>query len=227
MSRNNAGLSADRIISEALRIIDGQGLRRLTMRRLGDALEVEAMAVYHHFPLGKEQLFDAIVAHISDVTRGQPGAAGEEAADPGEDGESTAGAAEEDAAPADGRPWDERLREWALDYRRALLAHAQALPLFIHRRPDTEAALRTLELHYAAFAEAGLSGDRVVQAAAALDSYVTGAVIHEVRADGLPARDSATVDGRFPHAAALEGVRLDPERRFTDGLDALLHSLRP
>ncbi|MDT0303903.1 TetR/AcrR family transcriptional regulator C-terminal domain-containing protein [Streptomonospora wellingtoniae] len=227
MSRNNAGLSADRIISEALRIIDGQGLRRLTMRRLGDALEVEAMAVYHHFPLGKEQLFDAIVAHISDVTRGRAGADGEEDAGRGEDGGGAADDAEEDLAPAGERPWDERLRDWALDYRRALLDHAQALPLFIHRRPDTEAALRTLELHYAAFTEAGLSGDRVVQAAAALDSYVTGAVIHEVRADGLPAREPAAVDGRFPLAAALEGVRLDPERRFTDGLNALLGSLRP
>ncbi|MFD0772716.1 TetR/AcrR family transcriptional regulator [Streptomonospora algeriensis] len=217
MSRNNAGLSADRIITEALRIIDGQGLRRLTMRRLGDALQVEAMAIYHHFPLGKEQLFEAIVAHVSDVSGGSPGGDGEEAADADESAEES----------ADERPWDERLRAWALDYRRALLSHAQALPLFIHRRPDTEAALRTRELHYAAFTEAGLSGADVVQAAAALDSYVTGAVIHEVRANGLPARDPAVIDGRFPHAAALTGVELDPERRFTDGLDALLGSLRP
>ncbi|KIH96754.1 TetR family transcriptional regulator [Streptomonospora alba] len=217
MSRNNAGLSAERIITEALRIIDGQGLRRLTMRRLGDALEVEAMAIYHHFPLGKEQLFEALVAYISDVSRGASGGDGDEAQ------EST----EDDGEGADDSSWDRRLRDWAMDYRRALLDHAQALPLFIHRRPDTEAALRTRELHYAAFAEAGLSGADVVQAAAALDSYVTGAVIHEVRANGLPAREPAAIDGRFPHAAALNGVELDPERRFTDGLDALLGSLRP
>ncbi|MUL43383.1 TetR/AcrR family transcriptional regulator [Streptomonospora sp. PA3] len=222
MSRNNAGLSTDRIITEALRIIDGQGLRRLTMRRLGDALEVEAMAIYHHFPLGKEQLFDAIVAYISDVFR-RPAGEDEQEDPPGEDGEE-AGDAEE--AP-DPRPWDERLRTWALDYRRALLDHAQALPLFIHRRPDTEAALRTRELHYAAFTEAGLSGADVVQAAAVLDSYVTGAVIHEVRADGLPAQHPAVPDGRFPHASALRGVELDPEHRFTRGLDSLLDSLRP
>ncbi|GAB3463893.1 hypothetical protein GCM10027570_51520 [Streptomonospora sediminis] len=223
MSRNNAGLSAERIINEALRIIDGQGLRRLTMRRLGDALEVEAMAIYHHFPLGKEQLFDAIVAYISDVTRGPADGGGES---DGEDGDGSAAGAESAPETADEPPWDERLRAWAQDYRRALLEHAQALPLFIHRRPDTEAALRSLELHYAAFSEAGLAGSDVVQAAAALDSYVTGAVIHEVRANGLSAQRPAVPDGRFPHAAALHGVELDPERRFTDGLDALLMALR-
>lgn len=60
MSRNYAGLSRERIIIEALHIIAGRGLGGLSMRRLGDALEVEAMAIYHHFPLGKEQLLSLI-----------------------------------------------------------------------------------------------------------------------------------------------------------------------
>ena len=69
MSRNNAGLTEDRIITEALRIIDGQGLRRLTMRRLGDALEVEAMAIYHHFPLGKEQLTKIVDVQLQSLRK--------------------------------------------------------------------------------------------------------------------------------------------------------------
>ena len=51
-------LTRDRIIDTALHIVDGQGLGRLTMRRLGDALQVEAMAIYHHLPRGKEELLD-------------------------------------------------------------------------------------------------------------------------------------------------------------------------
>nr|WP_246425223.1 TetR/AcrR family transcriptional regulator [Streptomonospora nanhaiensis] len=214
-------MTEDRIITEALRIIDGQGLRRLTMRRLGDALEVEAMAIYHHFPLGKEQLFDAIVAYVSDVARP---AADEGGAD-GAGGEADSDGEEREPAAPDPRPWDERLRAWAADYRRALLAHAQALPLFIHRRPDTEAAMRSLEVLYAAFTEAGLAGADVVRAAAALDSYVTGAVVREVRAEGLPAQRPAALDGRFPHVTALREVRPDPEAVFTAGLDALLRAL--
>jgi len=58
-------LTRDRIIETALRIVDGQGLGRLTMRRLGDALEVEAMAIYHHLPRGKEELLDGLVSHVA------------------------------------------------------------------------------------------------------------------------------------------------------------------
>ena len=77
MSRNYAGLSRERIIVEALHIIAGRGLGGLSMRRLGDALDVEAMAIYHHFPRGKEQLFNAIAAYVttarvvSGLTEGQ------------------------------------------------------------------------------------------------------------------------------------------------------------
>src|SRR5919198_2494502 len=58
-------LTRDRIIDTALHIVDGQGLARLTMRRLGDPLEVEAMAIYHHLPRGKEELLDGLIAHVA------------------------------------------------------------------------------------------------------------------------------------------------------------------
>lgn len=60
-------LSRERIIEAALHIADSQGLRRLTMRRLGDALQVEAMAIYHHLPRGKEALMDALAEHVTTV----------------------------------------------------------------------------------------------------------------------------------------------------------------
>ncbi|MER7499126.1 TetR/AcrR family transcriptional regulator C-terminal domain-containing protein [Nonomuraea pusilla] len=60
-------LSRERILEAALHIADTQGLRRLTMRRLGDALQVEAMAIYHHLPRGKEALMDALAEHVTAV----------------------------------------------------------------------------------------------------------------------------------------------------------------
>lgn len=228
MSRNNAGLNTEGIVIEALRIIDGQGLRRLTMRRLGDALGVEAMAIYHHFPLGKEQLFDAIVAHITDVTTPSPPSQSESCDD---DKTDEADSAAEQGEQADPRPWNQRLHDWAGAYRTALLTHAGALALLINRRPDTPAALRSLESHYAAFTEAGLPRAEVGAAAVALDSYVTGAVLHEVRAQSPPSPDGISnlaLDGRYPH---LAGIIRDfpandsPEGHFHTGLDALLAGL--
>src|SRR5699024_9712963 len=133
VSRNYAGLSRERIIIEALHIIAGRGLGGLSMRRLGDALEVEAMAIYHHFPLGKEQLFNAIAAYVTSPA--PTGAAfddeDEEASDSTE--EETERVEEE----LDTRPWDVRLTMWAEAYRERLLAYSGALSLLAHRAPHT------------------------------------------------------------------------------------------
>jgi TetR/AcrR family transcriptional regulator, tetracycline repressor protein len=48
------------IASSALELIDAEGLDNLSMRRLGAALGVEAMAIYHYFA-NKGELLDAIV----------------------------------------------------------------------------------------------------------------------------------------------------------------------
>src|SRR3954451_24152005 len=72
MSQHREPLTRDRIIETALHIVDGQGLGRLTMRRLGDALQVEAMAIYHHLPRGKEELLDGLVAHVAAMPAAWP-----------------------------------------------------------------------------------------------------------------------------------------------------------
>ncbi|MGK5559059.1 TetR/AcrR family transcriptional regulator, partial [Actinomadura kijaniata] len=95
-AQNRPPLTIERIIESALHIIDGQGLGRLTMRRLGDSLEVEAMAIYHHLPRGKEQLLDGLVAHVAAAPADATGAAG----------------------------WRDALRRWAVAYRARLLEHA-------------------------------------------------------------------------------------------------------
>src|SRR5918999_1758587 len=80
MTQPREPLTRDRIIDTALHIVDGQGLSRLTMRRLGDALEVEAMAIYHHLPRGKEELLDGLSFHVAALpaaVNGAPAAAGD------------------------------------------------------------------------------------------------------------------------------------------------------
>src|SRR5215813_13432958 len=98
-------LTREHIIETALHLIDGQGLGRLTMRRLGDALEVEAMAMYHHLPHGKEQLLEQLITHV--------------AAHP--------------VPPGAGAVRD-RLRAWAAAYRDRLLDHVGVMPLIVTRR---------------------------------------------------------------------------------------------
>ncbi|WP_340137789.1 TetR/AcrR family transcriptional regulator [Bailinhaonella thermotolerans] len=121
-------LSRERILDAALRIADGQGLGRLTMRRLGDALEVEAMAIYHHFPNGKEQLFDALTEYVTAI----------------------------DVETPTDAPWRERIAAWCRASRAQLLDHPGVLSL-VTTRPPRGAARQALDRQLEILADAGLA----------------------------------------------------------------------
>ena len=55
-----AGLSKRRVVVEAIRIADREGVDGLSMRRLADALGSGAMSLYHYVA-GKEELLDAMI----------------------------------------------------------------------------------------------------------------------------------------------------------------------
>ncbi len=57
-----APLSRERIVAAALALVEREGLDALSMRKLGAALRVEAMSLYHFFP-SKRHLVDALVDH--------------------------------------------------------------------------------------------------------------------------------------------------------------------
>ncbi len=110
-------LSRERIVEAALHIADGQGLRRLTMRRLGDALQVEAMAIYHHLPRGKEALMDVLAEHVTSVTVEASGST----------------------------TWQEVARSWARAGRAALLEHPGVLALALTKPPRGTALMAMRE----------------------------------------------------------------------------------
>jgi AcrR family transcriptional regulator len=108
-------LSRERIIEAALHSADSQGLRRLTMRRLGDALQVEAMAIYHHLPRGKEALMDALAEHVTTVRVEQ------------------------------GPTWQETAKAWCRAERELLREHPGVLALALTKPPKGATALAVRE----------------------------------------------------------------------------------
>jgi TetR/AcrR family transcriptional regulator, tetracycline repressor protein len=161
-------LTRERIIETALHLIDGQGLGRLTMRRLGDSLQVEAMAIYHHLPHGKEQLLEQLIAHVA-AHPVQPGA----------------GAARD------------RLRAWAGFYRERLLEHIGVMPLIVTRR-NPGALAATTESVQDLLRTAGRTEAEAAVGAHTLLGYLIGTVALEARehaAETTP--DDLDQDGRF------------------------------
>lgn len=125
-----ARITRDDVLRAALEIIDDHGLEALTMRRLGEALGVEAMSVYRHVP-GKAALLDGVHEAVLATMR----------------------------IPRKTGDWKKDVRALAHSLRRALRAHPRAIPLFAMRPAVTPGSLRHVERALAALQQ-GISDPR-------------------------------------------------------------------
>ena len=142
-------LTRERIVGTALELVDRDGLRALSMRRLGAELGVDPMAVYYHVP-NKDALLDAIVeAVMADIDLTVD-------------------------IPTD--PAEERLVCAARAYRDAMLAHANALPIVLSRGPRTPVAMRPVELLIGILRDAGLPPSRAMAGMNAIAATVRGTI---------------------------------------------------
>jgi TetR/AcrR family transcriptional regulator, tetracycline repressor protein len=197
-------LSRRRVLEEAVRFVDREGLEALTMRKLGAELGVEAMSLYNHVP-NKNALLDGMV----EVLLGEL------------------------EIPAENHGWEERIREGYRAFRRLAHEHPNVFPLLVNRPPETmdgvwlvEELLRTLE-------EAGFGLETALHAFRALSSYTFGYAMAEIRGfalepDGSRSGTYILSPEEFPHLCALRPQleNVDHDAEFEFGLDLVLTGLR-
>jgi TetR/AcrR family transcriptional regulator, tetracycline repressor protein len=197
-------LNRRRVLEEAVRFVDREGLEALTMRKLGAELGVEAMSLYNHVP-NKSALLDGMV----EVLLGEL------------------------EIPAENHVWEERIREGYRAFRRLAHEHPNVFPLLVNRPPETmdgvwlvEEFLRTLE-------EAGFGLETALHAFRALSSYTFGYAMAEIRGFALEPDGSRLGAHRlsseeFPRLSELRPQleNVDHDAEFEFGLDLILSGLR-
>jgi TetR/AcrR family tetracycline transcriptional repressor len=199
-------LDRQRVVREALSLLDEVGLEGLSLRRLARSLGVQAPALYRHFA-GKEDLLAAMAGSIFDAELAVLD------------------------RPAPGADWADWLVARCRALRRAMLAHRDGGRLKEHLRdpaehwPGTELLLQMLE-------QAGFSAREAMDAISALGYHVLGSVIAEQEAGAGGGRrdDQERPDPRrFPRVAggaALRGADRDFSREFEYGLAIFVTGLR-
>jgi TetR/AcrR family tetracycline transcriptional repressor len=157
----DAGLTRERIVDVALRLLDEVGLDALSTRRLATELGVKSPALYWHFR-GKQELLDEMAATLLlDAGMGGPRA---------------------------GEPWRDWLARRAHAYRRSLLAHRDGARLMIGADPGPT-VVEQLDGELAALVERGFPASLGLRAIATVSHYTTGFVLQEQasRTGELPA----------------------------------------
>jgi AcrR family transcriptional regulator len=145
-----APLTRQRVLEAAVALADEGGIESLTMRKLGQALGVEAMSLYHHVA-NKEALLDGMV----DLVFG------------------------EIDLPADEAGWKAAMRRRAVSAREALRRHPWAIGLMESRSTPGPANLRHHDAVIGCLRRAGFSVALTAHAYSLLDSYVYGFALQE------------------------------------------------
>lgn len=210
-------LSRERVLEAALHLVDAEGLDALTMRRLGQALGRDPMALYRYAE-NRTALLDGVAERVL--------------------GQLV-------IAPAGGSGWQGQLRATGHDFRRLALAHPNVVPLLVTRPLATPlglralGSLRPLEQLLALLTAAGFTGARALQVSRAYFGLLHGHVLNEVQ-DVLVDPEEATALLRlglhrlplreFPCLRALAPDLLagyDGAAELDQALDLLLDGLRP
>jgi AcrR family transcriptional regulator len=204
-------LNRDRVLHAAVKLADAGGLETLSMRKLGEAVGVEAMSLYNHVA-DKEDLIDGMV----DIVFGEI-----EVPDP-EDG------------------WRESMLRRARSMRHVLSRHRWAIALMESRSTPGPATLRHHDAVIGCLRQGDFSLALAAHAFSALDSYIYGFALTEKAlpfetpdetaelAQSIMSRFAA---GDYPHLAEMASGYImkpgyDHGDEFEYGLNLILDGLQ-
>lgn len=197
-------LTRERILDAAIDLIESEGPGALSMRRLGSALGVEAMAIYHHFK-GREDLLRAIAERL------------------------LAPLAELEF----GTDWRQACEAFATRLREVAVARPSTFQL-VGMQPLAEAALAPVERLLQTLVGAGFDPGTALAVYRATVSLARGYALAEATgftvdaAGGLGLERLRTLDAdEFPVLAGqvAQLVDVDPDRAFKLGIRALLRGI--
>jgi len=197
-------LSRPRILKAALTLIDREGLDGLSMRKLGDSLNVEAMSLYKHVP-NKSAIIEGVVELVMQDIQIK--------CVPSED-------------------WLDIIRQWAHSFRRIALAHPHVFRLILTPGLEFEATREPLERLFAALEQAGFDPRTAMLVHRGFFRFLYGALVLETldsespSIPGIPGRSDLVhmSESTFLRESIDHIASWDPAYEFDYHLDMFLQS---
>ena len=193
-------LSRERIRDVALELIDDHGLSALSMRRLADALGVQAASLYTHYAT-KDDVLDAVANKLI---------------------------AEVDTSGFE-LGWRQGLLTWARSYHAALTAHPNAAPIIASGTQRRDEFLAMANAVHGGLVGAGWPARRATEISGAVKYLVIGAASTPF-ASGLADDVQVYLDRyphlTQAHRLRSDAARIDQDS-FELGLRALVRGLEP
>jgi AcrR family transcriptional regulator len=208
-STPRAPLSRERVLRAAIALADAGGIESLTMRGLGQQLEVEAMSLYNHVA-NKDDILDGVVDLVFS----------------------------EIALPSDRAEWKAAMRKRAISAHEALLRHPWATSLMQSRTKPGPATLRHHDSVLGSLRKAGFTLVMAAHAVSVIDGYVYGFALQQInlplqtpeQVEEVGENILRQLAGEYPHLAEMITEHAmkpdyDYSEEFEFGLDLILDGL--
>lgn len=149
---SRAQLTAERITLAAIDLLNEEGLEKLSMRRLADALGARAASLYWHVK-NKEALLQLISENICGNIK----------------------------IPNYYLTWDEQIKSLLSEYRKNMLAVRDSAVILANTSTNTPKRLKIIDAMYKILLAAGLSPEDVILTSKVLNNYMLFFVMDEMR----------------------------------------------
>lgn len=140
------------IVQAALELLDEEGIRQLTMRKVADRLNIKGASLYWHFQ-NKNELLALIAEEICKQIQ----------------------------LPDEDRPWEEQLLDLSDQLRKTYLSVRDSAHVMEETIPSTPYRISLIEKVSGIFAQSGLENEDLFSASWMFNNYVTSFVIEEYR----------------------------------------------
>ena len=205
-AKPRAALSRERVLRAAIVLADTGGIEAMTMRQVGQELQVEAMSLYNHVA-NKDDILDGIVDLVFS----------------------------EIALPSDQADWKPAMRKRAISAHAALLRHPWATSLMHSRTNPGPAQLRHHNSVLGTLRKAGFTLVMAAHAVSVIDGYIYGFALQQTNLPLRTPEQVVEVGenilgqlaGEYPHLAEIiteHAMRpgYDYAEEFEFGLDLIL-----
>ena len=209
-ARSRAPLTTERVLRAALDLADESGIESLSMRKLGQELQVEAMSLYNHVA-NKDEILDGIVDLVfSEID-----------------------------LPSEPADWKAAMRRRAISARDALLRHPWATSLMQSRTKPGPATLRHHDSVVGSLRESGFTVEMAAHAFSVMDGYIYGFALQQMNLPSRTPKESTELArgilrqlpaDDYPYLAEMiveHGMKpgYDYAKEFEFGLDLILDGL--
>ncbi|WP_243722826.1 TetR/AcrR family transcriptional regulator [Actinomadura sp. 7K507] len=182
-------LTRERIVAEAVALLDEEGAGRLTMRRLAERLDTGSTTLYWHVRTKDDVLELALDAVFGDVP-----------------------------IPEGGTEWRADVVALMSGWRAAMLRHPWSATILGGRPLLGPEVLARTDFLYAALATTGLTGTRLAGAAYAVANYVIGSALMEVGAQRGDEPDADKADTQKADTDKADTEQADTEKAAEEHL---------